>query len=176
MKLRLFLLAFILMAVWALIKSTSDLDNKHPNDDLRLVGEQAQKEEPPAKHPALTESAKPERPVLENRREVSRTTWTKGEWPLKVDKGKVDCITFTLGNREYTAAVFIDDKGRKWALNGMAQTHGYGGDIEPIWKLDDSDLWDQLEDQAKREGWLDEYVRPRVNIESLLQHTLSLCE
>ena len=156
---------FFLMIVMGLTKCASDSKEHIPKKKLAT------------ETPILTEAIKSEgeRSVMEDNKEVSRTTWTKGEWPLTVDKGKVDCIKFSLGNREDTAAIFIDQKGRKWALNGMAETHGYGRKIDPIWKFDESDMWNELEETAKREGWLDEFVRPRVNIGPLTQHALQLC-
>ena len=62
--------------------------------------------------------------------EVSRDTWTEGEWPLTVEKGRLDCYD----SKGQPSAVFIDEESRTWALNGVARMHGYGEEIEPIWK------------------------------------------
>ena len=38
--------------------------------------------------------------------EVSRATWTDGEWPLTVEKGRIDCMV--VAGTGLKAALFID--------------------------------------------------------------------
>lgn len=91
--------------------------------------------------------------------EVSRATWTDGEWPLTVEKGRIDCIE--VAGTGLKAAIFIDDKYRNWALNGVASSQGFGQKLEPIWKVD----------KTYPGG-----MTTRVNIGSMTNRALALCD
>lgn len=63
--------------------------------------------------------------------QVSKKTWTDGDWPLTVSKGTLHC--------ENDCAWF-QSGGKKYALNGTAKTRYRGQkgwvDIQKIWKND----------------------------------------
>ena len=65
---------------------------------------------------------------------VSQTDY-KGDWPLTVSEGKIYAHTLKPQFGERIAVIFIAPNGRKYGLNGTAQSAGYAN-IHQITKID----------------------------------------
>lgn len=61
------------------------------------------------------------------------------KWPLVVPYGVAECEHIDAGGRQLQAITFLDPSGKRWAVNGTAQSHTQHPEIRPIW-ADDPDI------------------------------------
>lgn len=99
--------------------------------------------------------------------EVDRSTWTRGEWPYTVDRGRIEC-------REPAAVYFRTDDGRLWAVNGVATINAdrYGAEpnTDPIWRIDEEGIKQRLEMGISREA-----IGNLRIYDSILSYGLEIC-